>query len=354
MQNTWCGEHPVLVEDLSSIVSDAVIPWGNLSGKRILVTGSTGLIGATLVKTLLYRADKYGEDIAVLACALSLSEAETVFSRQRAFIGKTLFFVENDVRNPMPEELQADFIIHAASPTASAYFTEKPVDTIVTAVEGTRNLLEFARGCNARGMVFLSSMEVYGKLDHELAAESDSGYLDPLLIRNSYPQGKRLAESLCAAYAAQYGIPVKICRLTQTFGPGASPTDNRVFMQFARAVKQGRDIVLHTSGGTTRDYLYTADAARGILSVLLLGEPGTAYNLSNQESNISILDMARLCASLNPEHVHVVFDCSRENQKHYLSEIHISLDGARLAALNSFPKVPLREMFERMLAVTEF
>lgn len=354
MRYAWCGEHPVLVEDLSSIASDPVIPWEKLVEKRVVVTGATGLIGATLVKALLFRADVFHEKISILACARNLPKAEALFARQSALIGKSLFLVENDVRDPLPENLQADFVIHAASVTASADFTEKPVQTILTTLEGTRNLLDFCLRSKAQAMVFLSSMEIYGKLDHVLVSESDSGYLNPLIIRNSYPQSKRLAEALCAAYAAQYGLRVSVCRLAQTFGPGASPDDKRVFMQFARAVKLGQNIVLHTSGRTTRDYLYTADAARGILSVLLLGEPGEAYNLSNRDSNISILDMAKLCASLNPEHVSVVFDCSEENQKHYLDELHISLDGTRLAALNSFPMVPLRNMFERMLAVTEF
>ncbi len=353
MHKLWNNESPVLVEDLQYISSDSVIPWNKLDGKKILITGATGLIGSLLVKALLYAAESKNLNLTVMASVRNIAKAERVFKAELELKNTLLQFVENDVCSTFCSDLHADYIIHTASPTASIDFVEKPVDTILTTFCGTWNLLELAKECGCQGFVYLSSMEIYGKLAHENASEDDSGYINPLVIRNSYPQAKRIAESLCAAYASQYGVQANIVRLTLTFGPGVSQDDNRVFMQFARSIKNGKDIVLHTQGRTKRDYLYTADAVRGILSVLLLGNKGEAYNLSNPDTYISIYDMAQLCASLSHKKINVTFECSPEKQNIYSPDLKINLDINKLNELNKFEKIPLKIMFERMLEYME-
>lgn len=350
MHICWNYENSVLLDDLKYILSDQVIPWDKLNGKTILITGATGLIGSLLVKSLLFAADAKKIDLTVMALVRDIKKAERVFKAELELKkGSLLRFVEHDIRLPLNVSLSADYIIHAASQTASRDFVERPVDTIRTTLLGTLNLLELARECGCQSFVYLSSMEVYGKLSEENASEDDSGYVNPLAIRSSYPQAKRAAESLCAGYVSQYGVPAKIVRLTLTFGPGVSPDDNRVFMQFARSVQSGKNIILHTKGETKRDYLYTADAIRGILTVLFLGSDGQAYNLSNPDTYISIIDMARLCASLTDRHIEIVFDCSPEKQSIYSQELKTRLDTRKIDALNNFKKVPLEEMFRRML-----
>ncbi len=347
--NSWCGEHAIFEEDFLRTAADRVIPWDRLDGRTILVTGATGLIGSLLVKTLLYRADRFGTDLKVIAQVRSRSKAEQVFSGQKPFWGGRLVFLEADVLAPYSDDVHADFIVHAASSTASKDFVERPVDVIETTLQGTRNILELARKCEALSTVYLSSMEVYGKLPHELVKEKDSGWLDPLAVRSSYPQSKRMAESLCAAYAAQYGVHVSTARLTQTFGAGVHPSDNRVFAQFARSAMQKKDIVLFTTGQTKRDYLYTADAVRAILSILLLGERGEAYNISNPASYITIYDMALLCRDFGAGEVRC--EINEQEARKYTEELHISLDNSKLDALNKFERVDLKEMYERMIAI---
>lgn len=349
--STWCGEHPILEEDFLRTAADSVIPWERLNGCTLLVTGATGLIGSLLVKTLLYRIDRFDTEMTVIAQVRSQAKAEKIFAGQKQFWGNRLVFLESDVTVPYEADFNVDYIVHAASSTASRDFVEKPVEVIRTTLEGTRNILELAKRSRSKSALYLSSMEVYGKLSHELVTEKDSGRLDPMAIRSSYPQSKRMAEAMCAAYAAQYGVHVSTARLTQTFGAGVRPDDSRVFAQFARSAMQKKDIILYTTGQTKRDYLYTADAVRGLLSILLLGKSGEAYNISNPESYITIYDMASLCRNFGAGEVRC--ELNEQEARKYNEELHIRLDNSKLNALNNFKRVSLEEMFRRMITVLD-
>ena len=349
MNTCWGTEHPLIVQDLQSLAGNPALPWHKLRGRSILVTGATGLIGTLLVKALLYACERQELGLQVQAVFRSRDKADAAFGGMRPFMESgALKLIRGDVREPLPEGLAPDYIIHAASVTSSREMLERPVDTITTTMDGTRNVLELARACGAASCVFLSSLEVYGKLQKEKLAETDSGYLDVSVPRNSYPISKRAAENLCVCYAHQYGMNVNVARLTQTFGPGVSYQDGRVFAQFARSVIEGRDIVLLTKGGTKRDYLYTADAAAGILGILLNSERCGIYNVSNEDSYISILEMAELFCQFNPN-CHVRIEENEERSKQYLDEIHISLDNSRLNSLFPFPRTPLRTQVARLL-----
>lgn len=346
---TKFNEHPIIIEDFNEIISDKVIPWPQFENSTILITGATGLIGSLTAKLLLYASLYFNMNIKIYAIVRNIEKAKNIFKGQKKFWGENIIFYEADVRQPLPYDLKADYILHTASITSSIDFINNPVDVIRTTLDGTKNILELSLKNNSRSIVYISSMEIYGLLNHELAHESDSGFIDPLAIRSSYPQSKRMAETLCAAYAAQYDLPVKIARPTLTFGAGVFDSDNRVYAQFARSVLTGSNIVLHTKGNTKRDYIYTSDAVRSILSILLLGENGKAYNISNPATYSTIYEMAQIVASLG-EKSQVVFDCNDTIQKRYAPEIQIQLDCQEFNKLNKFPHKKLREMFVRMMA----
>ena len=187
-------------------------------GKNILITGATGLIGRTLIKKIFDWNEKASEPIGVTAMVRSDKKAQAVLG---GYIDRGLKIITADVRSVRPENVGADYIIHAASQTSSKAFIETPVETVMTAVEGTVNMLEFARANNAKGFVYLSSMEVYGTPStDEKIDEKHSTNLDTMSVRTCYPESKRMCESLCASYASEYGVPAMVVRLTQTFGPG--------------------------------------------------------------------------------------------------------------------------------------
>ena len=348
MKESWNFENALIVEDIRSIASDSNINWNKLEGKNILVTGATGLIGSLTVKALLYYADKTGIDLKVGAFVRNRNKANVIFENILRDHHNLIFEI-GDFSCDLKLSVNYNYIIHAASYTRSVDFIEKPVETILTTVKGTEKLLNFAREYIVDSMVYISSMEVYGSISHESVREDDVGIINWMSLRSSYPQSKRLAETLCIAYYHEYNIPVKIARPTLTFGPGVSKDDERVFAQFARSVIDNTDISLLTKGGTKRDYLYSADAVRGLITILLNGKDGEIYNLSNSATYCSIREMAELCCSLTDNKISVKFDIDPNKSKCYPKEQMINLVTSKYDALNNSPKTSLIDIYRRLI-----
>lgn len=339
-------ETSVFQEDLESILQANYIPWEQLRGKTCLITGATGLIGYTMASALLYAGWKKRLDLTVVALVRSMEKAKQKFSAQLGQ-GLPLRLVQGDVEQLPTIDGPVDYVIHGASPTASKYFVEQPVETIQTAVLGTMNLLRLAKEKQCQGFVYLSSMEVYGSPQtDEKITESHSTNLDTMAARNSYPESKRLCESLCASYWSEYGVRAMAVRLTQTFGPGVAYNDNRVFAQFARSVLEGKDIVLLTKGETRRSYLYTADAVTAILTVLLKGQGGKAYNAANEDTYCSIHEMAELFAEGK---VQLKIQCNKEETKQFAPVLRMNLGTEKIKSLHWKAMFDLKDMKDRMI-----
>ncbi len=347
-----CQSDELFIRDMEWISKASFIPWESLKGCRILVTGATGLVGYTLVSALLYANSARRLGMTILALVRDKSRAVERFSSVIHRLSDTqprgeapqtdcdrlpLKFIEGSMEKfPIIDE-PVDYIVHGASQTASRAFIRQPVETIRTAVMGTAKVLELAKEKRVMGMVYLSSMEMYGHpVRGHKVTEDEAGVLSPLEIRNSYPISKLQCESLCNAYAAEYGVPVKTVRLTQTFGPGVNYGDQRVFAEFARCVLEKRDIVLKTKGETERCYLYTADAASAILTVLLKGESGQAYNAADERTYCSIAEMAELVAKMGG--VQVKFDLESNGKTGFPDVIYMDLDTKHLIDLGWYPQ----------------
>lgn len=348
MTEKWKTEDPVLAEDLENLA--AFYHAQKLSGRTFFITGATGLIGSQICRGLLLSNKLYGDSIKVAAFVRNQKKAEALFSDFQ----DGLTIVTGDIAEHPDFDGDVDYIIHTASPTGSKYFVSHPVETIHAAIDGTDNMLRFAREKEVSGFIYLSSLEVYGTPDpgQESMPETGHGYIDSTSVRSSYSEGKRIVECLCASYASEYDVPAKIVRLAQTFGPGVRYDDGRVFAEFARCVIEKRDISLHTEGRTVRNYCYTRDAVKGILTVLLHGNTGEAYNVANPDTACSIREMADLTASLNPDgSTHVCIDIPDDISKFgYNPEMVIRLDPSRLEALGWTAEVDLKEMFKRLIA----
>lgn len=339
----------IINEDKEKISKSVFIDWKQLDNSNILVTGATGLIGNCLINGILEYSKCNNANIHVIALIRNEDKARAMFGN--AIDEGSVELLKNDILEPVCYDGDIDYIIHGASETSSKAFVEQPVETIRTAIHGTENILELARKKNVKGMVYMSSMEVYGTPPDETPlTEEKMGYLNPLALRSSYSESKQMVENLCVAYQSEYNVPVKVIRLTQTFGPGVLKTDGRVFAQFARAAVSGEDIVLQTKGETKRMYLYTADAATAILTVLTKGEPGQAYNAANTDSYCSIKEMAVLVAdSFGEGKSKVVINIPDIPNASYNPVMCVNMDVHKLEALGWRASTGLSEMYRRMI-----
>lgn len=311
-----------------------------LTHTHILITGSTGLIGSTLVKCLLSLDNEIDMTIPVR----NLQKAIDLFGKN-----KHLTIVQCDLEifcYDLSERF--DYIVHCASPTNGKYITEHPIETYELTISTTMSLLQYAKSNSVKGMVYVSSLEYYGENhDDKWITEDFMGYLDMSSPRSAYPMAKRSAEFLCTAFAKEHGVPVKIARLTQTFGAGVSIEDNRVFAQFARSIINGHNIILHTKGESAKPYCYTTDCIEAVLYILMLGIDGETYNVANQETYISIRDMASfLCKNFNPS-CKVVIEEHPELGYAPVTKLHLSTE--KLMKLGWKPRFDLREMFRRLI-----
>lgn len=339
-----------LKADIEHILESGNIAWDLLSESSVLITGATGLIGSLLCRTLLAANDIRKLNIHIYGLIRDLEKAKTIYETLADREDFTL--LKGDIKEPLCMNDKVDYVFHCASVTTSKLMVAKPVETLMTAVKGTENMLKTARDKSVKAFVYVSSMEVYGSfqsLDHDVS-EEDLGYIDPLAVRSNYPESKRLCENMCIAYASEYGVPVRIARLAQTFGAGILPWENRVFAQFARSVIKGEDIVLHTKGMSEGNYCYTSDTIKGLLTVALAGKDREAYNISNPDTHTTIADMAQMvCSDLAGGRIKVIFDIPKSNTFGYAADTRMKLNSSKLQALGWKPEVNLRESYVRLI-----
>lgn len=342
-------ENKIFKEDLEYITSASFIDWKKLDNKTVFITGATGLIGYAFVSALLYRNLKYQSNIKIIALVRNITKAKEKFAEQLKQ-NLNLKFVIGDVENLPTIDDEIDYIVHGANPTASSYFVENPVETIKTAVWGSNNILNLAKEKNISGLVYLSSMEVYGAPHtDELIDEAHGTTVDTMSVRSCYPEAKRLCEALCSSYADEYKVPAKVVRLAQTFGPGIDKNDNRVFAEFLRCAMQKQDMVLQTEGTSKRCYLYTADAVTVILTVLLNGKTGEAYNAANKNTYCSIMEMAQLVAhELANDEIKVVINVNENSKRKFPPPHKLNLDVSKLESLGWRATRSLVEMYKFM------
>ena len=309
-----------------------------LEGKKVLITGASGLIGRALVSALLLH--EWENPVKVVALVRNEEKARKCFA---SLPSENLEYIVCDVCDLQPMDMGVDYIIHGASFTSSKSFIEQPVDVINTSIKGTEALLSFARANKIKSFVYISSMEVYGAplTDDKIYEDALIG-VNPMSVRSSYPESKRLCECLCAAYYSQYGVPAKSVRLTLTFGEEVSYSDGRVFAEFLKCVIEGRDIVLKTKGETKRNYLYTGDAVSAILTVLNKGVNGEAYNAANEDTYCSIYELAHMIADkFGGGKTKVIIDTTDAESRGFAPTLKVNLSTDKLKSLGWKPETDL-------------
>lgn len=321
------------------------IPWNDLNNTVIVITGSTGLIGSQIVRVLCARNIQFNAGISLVLPVRNIDKALNIFGDQ-----KNISYIEWDLNIPLILPKGCDFFIHAACDTSSGNFLIHPTETLLTILNGTRHTLQAAKEAFAKKYVFLSTMEVYGEMSGYIS-EQDFGRLDPMIVRNSYPEAKRMSECLCASYYSEFSLPTVVLRLAQTFGQGVSIEDSRVFAEFGRIALKEKNIVLYSDGKKKNMYLSINDAVAAILVALIKGEAGNAYNVANETTYCSIKDMANMVLREFGSQDAIVtrgFDSMREAS--FRKSADLALDCSKFRELGWSAHDSLEDMYREMLS----
>lgn len=341
--------NPDYRQDLKD-VSEAIGSVAVLEGCSVLVTGASGLIGSFLVDCLMFCNNELKCQIEVYAMGRDLVSLERRFESHR--LSRCLHIVQHDVTVPLNRKQRFDYIIHAASPAYPQAFVTNPVGTIIGNIWGLYHLLEHLRRSDGKRLLFVSSGEVYGQCSPEAEAfdETCYGYVDITDPRSCYPSAKRLGETLCVSYTAQYDVDTVIARLCHTYGPTALRKDNRVSSQFLYDAIAGKELVMKSPGTQLRSYCYVADCASAILTILLRGRSGNAYNVANADSIVTIRDMAYMIADICG--TRVVYEQSSDRERSGFNKMmNAVLDTKKLEGLGWTGRYDMRTGLSRTVAI---
>lgn len=295
----------LLARDLDYVCDNLDAEFSAMSGRKLLITGGAGFLGYYMVQSVLHWNDRVPAPKRIDLTVFD-NYARGVPEWLESLGGRPdLTLSRHDIRLPLPEPMPAfDYIVHAAGIASPTYYRAHPLETMDANIDGLRRLLEFARaridaGQDFGGFIFYSSSEIYGDPVPERipTPEDYRGNVSCIGPRACYDESKRYGETLCVVFAGHYGVPVKMVRPFNNYGPGLKISDRRVLPDFARDVMNGRDIVMLSDGTPTRTFCYVADAVCGYYKALVNGRPGEPYNVGIDRPEISMLDLAERVVS---------------------------------------------------------
>jgi len=333
--------HHLYQEDLSNILSIKGIE--QLKGKRVLITGATGLLGMCMIDALMMLGD-----VKIYAVGRDWKRAS---QRLGEYADNPMFeFIQQDVLQPLPPHLLVDYIIPAASNTHPLAYSQYPVETMLINIKGAEYALELAVRCGAT-VLYPSTVEVYGNaIGQDIFTEDYTGKLNLANSRACYTESKRSCEALCQSYISEKGAKVKIVRLSRIFGPSMLLSDSKASSQFINKAVMGQDIVLKSKGEQYFSYTYMADAVSAMLYVMLHGVMGTAYNVSVEDCNVHLKDFASLCAAAAGKTV--VFNLPDEvERKGFSIATQAILDNSLIKSIGWSPRYTLKDAVQRTIDI---
>lgn len=330
---------PLYTEDLRKILELRGIE--SVHGKIFLITGATGLLGVHLIDALMLF-----DGVRVIAVGRNKQKASERLGEY--FDNPRFTFLEQDVCEPFPADIVADYIIPLASNTHPLAYSKYPVETMLTNLKGAEHALNLAERCGAM-VLYPSSVEIYGNLK-EPVSENETGQLNLSNARSCYPESKRACEALCQSYLAERNVKVKIVRLCRVFGPTMLDSDSKASSQFIKKALAGEDIVLKSKGEQFYSYIYVTDAVRAMLFVLIFGEVGEAYNISSDNCNVKLLEFAQQCSSLYGRRIQYDMPSGIEKKGYSIADSAV-LKNHKLSSIGFVPLYSFSEAIRRTLTI---
>jgi len=286
------------VQDLNHILEYGRDAWPALSGARIFMTGGTGFVGKWLVESLLWAND----ELNLHASVVLLTRNPERFRSESPHLAShpAVSLLAGDARTFEFPDGDFPFLIHAATERSFEPNSEQPMAAFDRDLEGTRRVLDFARSRQTRRFLFTSSGAVYGKQPSSMThmAEDYAGAPSPVDTGAAYGQAKRASEFACCMYARQYGFAALIARLFAFVGPHLPLEANFAVGNFIRDALQGGPVRVKGDGTPYRSYLYAADLAVWLWTILVRGDSARPYNVGSGEA-LSIMDLAHVVADAN-------------------------------------------------------
>ncbi len=282
-----------LAEDVEHILAHTAGLWEALRGHSVFITGGTGFVGTWLVESFIGA----NERLDLRANVVLLTRHPDAFLVKAPHLAKhaSIHLLEGDVCSFEFPDGSFPFVIHAATERYREATPECPTSTFESDIQGTRRVLEYARTHGTKRLLFTSSGAVYGRQPPDLTyvSETYTGAPLPTDVNSAYAQSKRVSEWLCTMYARQYGFAALIARLFAFVGPHLPLSANFAVGNFIRDVIAGGPVRICGDGTPYRSYLYAADLAIWLWTILLSGESTAAYNVGSGEG-LTISELARV------------------------------------------------------------
>lgn len=326
--------------------------WNAIDEHSFLVIGASGMVGSFLIDVLMKRNTLYNSNINIFAMGRN---KDHLVERFGEYLSSPMFhLVVGDVTKPLPENIETDYVVHAASNTHPRAYATDPIGTIMTNLMGTQNVLEHVVNHPTTRVMFLSSVEVYGENrgDVDKFDELYSGYLNPNTLRAGYPESKRVSEALCQAYIAKYGLDVVIPRLCRIFGPTMRLNDSKASSQFILNAVHHQDIVLKSDGHQNYSYAYVADVVSALLFLMTEAVTGEAYNVAVPALDITLKQLAQTLAKISGKSVIIELPDSVETAG-FSKATKALLDASKLNALGWQPQYDIETALRHTVRILQ-
>lgn len=331
----------VIQDDMALIYASDFIDFSKLKNKSILITGATGMIAYYFTCFLLYLNKKHAYNVKIYASVRDINKGKNYF--RDSMSEENFWLIPYDVCSSFDLNIDVDYILHAASSSSPKYIVKDPLSIITANVNGTVNILEFARTKKISNILFTSTREVYGEVtDTDMIKEEDFGSLNPLDSRSCYPESKRMAEQLFKSYYNMYEVPFTIARIAHTYGPGIALNDGRIMSDLISNIVNDENIILKSDGSSERAFCYLTDTITALYAILLHGTIGESYNVSNETEEITIKQLSEMLLAVSESEKQIEYNILNSSNE-YCAYKRVGLNTEKISCqLGWKPQVKLK------------